>query len=1457
VKKIRIIIWGFIAFILITWGLGYYSYQRSFNVPATIINRAREYLKTNENIDFKAETFKLNVKKHKLSAIDFELKTPGQKSFATVKEVNVFFASGTGPLDFYHSRVAIEKIVISGLEIDPANIFPRQDKQEFKMPHIPAREILINGLKIKSLPFAIDSAVFRGQILKSGKNLNADLDLGTDFMGGEGRILSVIDLEGGNFKTRLSWKQKSFANFMPFMILSHVYGISISSGSAEISLQLEANLPEILNSSNDERFGKIFEKLKGSVRVKDCNYTWSGLKGVFNARLFKDDNEPWKAKFKNIDHESGILDAEAIWMGNSSNWKDFIASVKGERVKLTVPFFKHLGLNLANTEPGYLDFNGDVIFDADGLTGHGFAEASDWKYQEKKINSASITWQLDSDSLLSLQGNLITELGKLTAASEFYVAGEKNWTGSILGNLQKLDLQSLRPFIESPIVGQCSGPFSVKFDLDNPHETEYHISLNMTGGRFYDFNPEALTAKIYGKGLDWKIENPEAFFDANGYIKLAGEVCREKIAGKISVKNVDLTNFAVPERILTGKANLKAEIKGTLLSPSISGEVWGTELELYGIKTNSIRAQIKFDKSVLTLAPLVIRVAEDSTLDGYFSINLASGDVENIKLNFQKLSLENFINSLPEEFAGNNHSSVIAGSLFYKGSGKRKMWDFSLDGRKIFYKNLEFDSIFVEGSTDGQQGEIKSLFVRAFGGTAQASGQFINNGRFNGLFELENFKLGRIDFLNDYIPGISGELNCHGEMEWSPELKSGIVTMFIKELGIKGRELGNFGAEINVDDKGLRIASGEFDRLGLNFDGEMQWNKMKSYKVEMILNRTDLSFITKAHGISTFDYGGIIVSGNCLVQGDVESGMPDLVDMKIDELRLQKDNDVIVSNRPMQLLYQNESVEIRSLELKYRLGVIGVEGIIAPGKNVALLINGKDFSVKALGRLFDLDKWNYDGSLSVAARVTGPFSDLKINAEAGIDELELAGKKIPSVWAKIEAASNTVFIEDARIRLPSSSFNLKGDIHLSENHAPDRLDLHLFIPEGPVADLAIYFPEVVKQASGTVKADLNITGSANNPQITGDLKVNADSVSFNGMKKPLTAIKFNMSTDDRIISVDEISANLGRGKLSGKGKIDFRDNIGSITAFLSGEKLDLSFLNLEINNASASFDITGDFYNPVVRGDVLVPRGKFNLSTDILARRKKMEFIFDSLDYHININVPRNFWVRSNFLNAEMRGNFSVGGNLEDFVLDGGISCVQGNLFFQQRKFRIDTGEIRFGGVENSLDPYIFVKSEGQIQSTRIFLTLQGNVSSFTPKIYSSPPMSEGDLLAMLTLGRDLNSAMHSDAKDLFENEILEGLKNSYISALIGNTLSAALNLDELFLSSLFDRSSGKTRAFIRVGKYIGRNIFMAYEGTMQSGEEESFIFEYRLPKGFVVNLEFKEPGKEQRIGVRYDWKFW
>ncbi len=127
----------------------------------------------------------------------------------------------------------------------------------------------------------------------------------------------------------------------------------------------------------------------------------------------------------------------------------------------------------------------------------------------------------------------------------------------------------------------------------------------------------------------------------------------------------------------------------------------------------------------------------------------------------------------------------------------------------------------------------------------------------------------------------------------------------------------------------------------------------------------------------------------------------------------------------------------------------------------------------------------------------------------------------------------------------------------------------------------------------------------------------------------------------------------------------------------------------------------------------------------------------------------------------------------------------------------------------------------------------------------------------MLTLGRSMDEVMLGTGDRVsFEKEILDGLKNTYLSGLLSSTLSEAFNLDELYFDSLFDRTTGVTRSFLRIGKYIGYNVFLAYEGTLSNDGMKTYIIEYRLPRGFMLNLEVEKPRNNTRIGIKYDWKF-
>jgi len=1455
-KKIRKLFYGGLAALVALAALFYLAWQHTYDLPESVISGIRDYTRSFHNIDFAADSIRLDLPEQKISARNLRLRIPGSKDFAVLQEARVFLASGTGPLDLYFNQVAIERVEIDALWVDLTASFPERLEKDRKPFEIPASQILVNGLSINTSVTVLNVPDYRLSLARSATAANVEMSFAKGPFGGIGRLAGMLDLKSGDANARFIWQQNDFSGFLPLIYLWHLYGLNIVSGSAELDLSWQGNLYSRIRTPGNDIAGFFNRELAGQISFDKCRFVLGSTQGQIDLAATRVASSPWSLSFQ-ADDGTGSVRLDAEYKGREGSLTDFSAEIAGERFVLPQALLTTFGVQLNNTVIGESDFIGKFAGDIDQITGYGSAAVRKWKYQNKSIADAAVNWSLDKETRFTVAGNLDSEIGNLQASAAIFLGGERRLSGEVAGQLDEVDLQSLRPFIETPVHGRCSGPFKVTFDLNAPDRTAYDLDLFMQDGSFYSFRPQELNVRVFGTGPAWNLSDPYVLFDNGGEIKVTGLINAASISVKVDINNVNLENFEVKPEIASGCASLQAEVKGDLLAPEIHGDLWGQNVDIMQIPCNSVRARLTFRDKVLTLAPLVLALENDASADGYLTLNLLDGKLKGFKINLQKFDVALAHNLLPDSISGESVSGLIAGSVSYDGTREHAFWDFAIDGRRLMVNGNEIDSLYYEGSIFGSQSEIRSLFMRAFGGTLSVSGQISDKDGFSGAVEADSLRFANIPAITAILPDLKGEVSFQGDVEWSAARKIGNFTMFARDLKTLERDLGNFGGEIVIDDAGLRVNSGEFDKLGISIDGEISWSGLRPYKAELLLDNVDFSFVPESHGIKTFDYGGLLVSGACSLQGDLTTGLPDVVNMQLESIRIQKDNDVIVSNRPMQVVYQNGGIEIRSLELKYRLGILGVEGVIVPNKSLALMINGQDFSLKALGRLFDLPNWNYEGNLSLNARLFGEMNDLKLKANAGIEDLIIAGRKIPSVKGKVEGDKARITVDEASITLPTSSFNLKGNIDLAEGYRPVNLSMHLFVPHGPLSDLPVYLPDVFREASGTIQADISLSGKPSNPQITGDLHLMADTLAFSNMRKPLTGVDFAMSTEERIIKIDKLEAHLGRGKLSGSGQVDFRNSLGSVTASISGEKLDLSFMNLEVNSASAGIDISGDLYNPVVKGKILVPRGRFNLSGDIFSRRRKFDLFFDSLDYHFDIEVPRNFWVRSSFLNAEMRGKFSIAGDLENVKLDGGVSCVQGNLFFQQRRFRIDTGEIRFGGVEDSFDPHIFVKSEGQIQSTKIFLTLQGRVSSFTPRIYSSPPMAEGDLLAMLALGRDMSSAMQTDSKQLFETEVLEGLKNSYISALIGNTISSALNLDELFLSSLFDRSSGKTKSFIRVGKYIGRNFFMAYEGTMQEDEQETYIFEYRLPKGFVVNLEFKEPERDQRINVRYDWNFW
>lgn len=1433
---------------------GVYIWRHPFTIPNFLKNKASDFTLSNYGIAFDFDKFSIDIPSNEILVASLSLGLDPEKPMITFDNATIKIASDSYINGTLNQNNIVDRVVVNNLVYDMMAPNISDASASFKLPSIPVHEIALHGLDINTPYGRFDLSSDSVYLRKLDDIASVKVVLPEGPYGIKAFLDSVIDLKKGVASFSVQLGHQNFGDCLPMSLFASEKDVYLDKGQLSVKLNYHGNIEDRINAPLDNLEQLFNDELSGSVVLRDINVSWNSI--PFEGSIFVERiaSNPWTYSIEGKLLGSDIK-VSGEWLGNSESLLNFATDFYLEDLRLDKQTLERCGLVNDDYTPGSLGITGKITTNKGKVSGKGRITGTDWYFRDKKVEDAKLRWILNEDLCLKFQGIMRTHIGSLNASSTVWLAGDKKNQGIFEGAIHDIHLKDIGEIVDVPLDGKCSGPFIVNFSLDDLSKFVLNLDLTMNEGKFYTFNTKTVRADVTLTGDMWKINNPKVDLHNGGTIIGEGYVSNKGLNVKVKSNNLDLYAFGLDRKTASGSINFEGVASGSLDVPRVKGNLWSNNLTIMEMPVNTVKSEVYVHDDILAMAPFVIRPIDGSIVDGYFSLNLIDSKIECVRVNFQQLCLDLFKPYFSEDIKSKEIDGVFAGYVNYSRLTGENVWNVLVDGRNISIAGEDIESVYLEAGTWDKQAELRGLTIKGFGGKLNVTGQFIELDKFTGNIEADDIDFSKMNVLRNILPDVQGKLDILGDIDWNGKHRNGSLNVFAKNLEVGGRELGNYSGSVIINDEKLAITQSGFDKLGIKLVGDLMWSGRQPYHAELDFNDVDFAFIAKAHGFNAFDNGCILADGKCVVDGELASETPDFLDFKLDSLRIEKDNEVIVANKPVQLLYQNGNAELRSLELKYKLGILKIEGLISSDKKVAVLIDGDSFSAKALGRLFGSKGLDYDGDLHILSRIYGTLDDIKYNTEAELSNFVIEKREIPLISTKISGNSSELNLEDFLIQLKNSKINAHGLVKM-KNFEPKGFGLGVNVPDVPLTDLQVYFPDAVKEAIGTFSAKLKIGGSVKHPHIIGDMFLNAKRLQLSAVKKTFTDIEFAMSTKDLLINFDKIKANLGKGTISGFGNVDFSNEIGDMDIHLLAEKIDLPLNNLEINNASASLDLTGNTKNPVIIGKAYVPKGKLMFSTDLFSSSTPSKPPFDSLKYNFDLDIPRNFWLKSGFMNAELKGDIRLSGDLDNFKLEGGISTIQGKIFFKQRQFKIENGEIRFGGVDNSIDPYIFVKSEGQIQSTKIFLTLQGNLSNFKPKVYSTPPMSEGDIIAMLTLGRDLNSAMKSDTKELFEDEVLDGLKNSYLSSIIGGTISQALNLDELYLSSMYDKTSGKSQQYIRVGKYISERVFMAYEGTMEDDKKESYIFEYRMPKGIVFSLEFQQPENNQEFGVRYDFHF-
>jgi translocation and assembly module TamB len=452
----------------------------------------------------------------------------------------------------------------------------------------------------------------------------------------------------------------------------------------------------------------------------------------------------------------------------------------------------------------------------------------------------------------------------------------------------------------------------------------------------------------------------------------------------------------------------------------------------------------------------------------------------------------------------------------------------------------------------------------------------------------------------------------------------------------------------------------------------------------------------------------------------------------------------------------------------------------------------------------------------------------------------------------------------------SGAVTVQGEVR--DPFADPTLDVRADLAPVDLSVLAGVVPKLDK-AVGTLSGALRVTGRALDPQVAGDGKVRATEIFVRGLPSPVNDVEVDVHADASEVRITHGQAKFAGGTLALGGRVPIR-NLGLGNVELTLGARNVHFTPAEGISAGLDADLTlniddngGDKRKlPHLTGEIAIASLDYtrpiNLAGDLgslgSAKRTDIETYDptqDSVTLDLRVRARSPLRIKNNLVQAQIQVDNAlvVSGTNQRFGLRGDMHAVMGGhlqLPFGTSVFDIQQGIIRFDDPTRiaahvdllATTEYRRTSSQSSSGSSssstsgttwRITLHASGDTDNLKIDLTSEPPLSQEDIVLLLTIGITRAEADQIQAGTLGMSVALEAL--SAISGASTAVKSAIPVIDDFKFGSAYSPISGRSEPTVRVGKRLTKDVSANVETSLSEDRELRANIMWKLGQNFSV----------------------
>lgn len=515
-----------------------------------------------------------------------------------------------------------------------------------------------------------------------------------------------------------------------------------------------------------------------------------------------------------------------------------------------------------------------------------------------------------------------------------------------------------------------------------------------------------------------------------------------------------------------------------------------------------------------------------------------------------------------------------------------------------------------------------------------------------------------------------------------------------------------------------------------------------------------------------------------------------------------------------------------------RPGMLRASAELASGKGgLAGEVQGEVLSLRALAAALTGDEMPVGGTTAARARVTsGAGGNVTLDGEIERASIELEGEQMDLDGpTPFKIAGGTLLLERAVLAGPRSrlelacSLDARGALSVSVDG------------EVPAALLAVVWPE--GKPRGTVTASLAITGSPSDPRLTGTAGIRDGAIVLPGVPGDITDIAGTVALVGSELRIDDLHFQLAGGEARCSGRV------------LLDPELELDIL---VRAGGVPWKLLPRF-SPILAGDVRVSgrldrllisgeltvedasfREQINLNTLVLdkvfARERVAEESGNPITLNVGILIPGTLDINTLPLRLQGRGKLRLVGTTQRLGLIGRVDALPGGEFeLSNQRYEIDRATVTFTQPDR-IDPAFDILARAWVDNVEVTVSAVGTLDRFTPTFSSNPPMSQTDIIGLLSSGK---RGDEGDPKSV--SAAASTFINGQLASAVSTRARSLLNVDQLRLDPASTTSTGESTTRMTVAQQLTRNWTVSVSSNLSSNREQVVHSVWRVGQGLLI----------------------